>query len=82
MALISCKECKAEISDKAAACPKCGVELAKGKTRGALKTVLIIGVLLVAGFFAMDAMFSTSKREQADFDRAIDRGHEAMKKLK
>ena len=74
MAMIRCKECNAEISDQAAACPKCGAELRKGKTRGALKTVVVVGVILVAAFFAMDAMFSSDsvKRANADFDRARD----------
>lgn len=75
MTMIQCKECHAEISDKAVACPKCGAELTKGKTRGALKTVVIIGVIIVVAFFAMDTMFSTSKREQADFERSLDRLH-------
>lgn len=82
MALIQCKECNAEISDTAVACPKCGAELGKGKTRGALQTVLIVGVILVAAFFAMDAMFSTNKRERADFEKSIDRLHDATKNLK
>ena len=31
MALVSCKECNAEISDKALDCPKCGAKLRKPK---------------------------------------------------
>jgi uncharacterized protein (DUF983 family) len=72
MAMIRCKECNAEISDKAVACPKCGAELKKGKTRGALKSVVVVGVILVAAFFAMDAMFSSDEAKWAkqDFDRS------------
>lgn len=81
MAMIQCRECNAEISDKAAACPKCGAELAKGKTRGALKTIVFVGVILVVAFFAMDAMFSTNKRERADFEQSLDRSHNAMREL-
>lgn len=77
MAMISCKECKAEISDKAVACPKCGAEMAKGKTRSTLSTIVIVGVILVALFFAMDAMFSGNKRERADFERSLDDLHRA-----
>lgn len=72
MSMIQCKECNADISDKAVACPKCGAEMRKGKTRGALKTVVVLGVILVAAFFAMDAMFSTSKSERANFDRSLE----------
>jgi len=35
MALIACMECGAEISDKAAACPKCGCPLAAPETDSA-----------------------------------------------
>ena len=81
MAMISCKECGAEISDKAVACPKCGAEMAKGKTRSTLSTIVIVGVILVALFFAMDAMFSTSKREQADFEKSIERTQRAVDRI-
>ena len=81
MAIISCKECNAEISDKAVACPKCGAEMAKGKARGALSTIVIVGVILVALFFAMDAMFSTNKREQEAFERSIERSQRAVDRL-
>lgn len=82
MALVHCKECNAEISNKAVACPKCGAELAKGKTRGALKTVVIVGVILVAAYFSMDAMFSTNKREQARFKKSLERLEDATENLK
>jgi uncharacterized membrane protein YvbJ len=78
MAMISCKECGAEISDKAVACPKCGAEMAKGKARSTLSTIVIVGVILVALFFAMDAMFSNNKRERAEFDRALERSQRAI----
>jgi uncharacterized membrane protein YvbJ len=72
MAMISCKECGAKISDKAVACPKCGVEMAKGKARSTLSTIVIVGVILVGLFFAMDAMFSSAKEESAALERSID----------
>ena len=82
MAMISCKECRAEISDKAVACPKCGAEMAKGQARSTLSTIVVVGLILVVLFFIMDAMFSTNKRERAAFenslqnmDRAIDRAN-------
>ncbi|RVS47000.1 zinc-ribbon domain-containing protein [Citrobacter freundii] len=33
MALIKCKECGEQVSDKAASCPKCGAPIAK-KNKG------------------------------------------------
>lgn len=33
MALIKCKECGDQVSDKAASCPKCGAPVAKKKQR-------------------------------------------------
>lgn len=81
MAMISCKECGSEISDKAVACPKCGAEMAKGKARSTLSTIVIVGVILVVLFFAMDAMFSNNKREMADFERAIENSNRAVRNL-
>jgi uncharacterized membrane protein YvbJ len=78
MAMISCNECKAEISDKAVACPKCGAELPKGKARGALSTIVVVGIILVAVFFAMDAMFSNNKRERAEFEKALERSQQSI----
>jgi len=72
MAIIACKECGAEISDKAVACPKCGVEMAKGKARSTLSTIVLVGVIVVVLFFAMDAMFSNNKRERAELERSLD----------
>jgi len=82
MALINCRECNEQISDQAAACPKCGAQLPKAKTQNVLVKIVLIGVILVAAFFAMDAMFSTNKREQAAFERAIDRVHDASSRLR
>lgn len=81
MAMISCKECGSEISDKAVACPKCGAEMAKGKARSTLSTIVIVGVILVVLFFAMDAMFSNNKREMADFERAIENSNRAVRNI-
>lgn len=51
MALTKCKECGAEISTKALACPKCGAKIVK--TSGCAKFALALIVLFVAiGFFA------------------------------
>ena len=80
MAMISCKECGAKISDKAVACPKCGVEMAKGRARSTLLTIVIVGVILVGLFFAMDAMFSNAKEESAELERSMDNLNRAIRK--
>ncbi len=80
MTIISCKECGAEISDKAVACPKCGAEMAKGKVRSTLSNIVIVGVILVVLFLVMDAMFSNNKREKAEFERSLDNLDRATRK--
>lgn len=50
MALIKCKECGKEISDKAKVCPNCGAPLEKGefhKELTAAKRVLIVVIILL-----------------------------------
>lgn len=54
MALIACTECNSQVSDKAAACPKCGAPTAGKKdvvttqqTSKVFKIFQIIGVLLI-----------------------------------
>jgi hypothetical protein len=81
MAIIKCKECSSNISNKAVACPKCGAELLKGKTRGALTTIIISGVLIVLTFFTMGALFSTNKYERAAFERSINNSRNAVDQL-
>jgi uncharacterized membrane protein YvbJ len=81
MAMIQCKECHEKISDKAVSCPKCGAEMTKGKARSALSNIVFLGVILVVLFFAMDAMFSNTKREQANFERAIERSNQAIDRV-
>ena len=59
MALMSCGECSAEISDKAAACPKCGAPLRAPTApqpvilaRQHSRTVAIVLALFLGGFGA------------------------------
>ncbi|WP_234775206.1 zinc ribbon domain-containing protein [Paraburkholderia tropica] len=51
MALIKCKECGAEISDKAPACVKCGapVKRPESKTAQALGGLIVIGLIIWIG---------------------------------
>jgi zinc-ribbon domain len=45
MALTKCKECGSEISDKAAACPKCGAPVPAPRKKTGLLTWLVVGFL-------------------------------------
>lgn len=46
MALITCKECNTEISDKAETCPKCGAKRPKKISGISFALVLFMGVFL------------------------------------
>lgn len=48
MALIKCKECGKEISNKAKTCPHCGAKVKKSASMGCL--VMIIVIVLVIGY--------------------------------
>ena len=43
-------------------------------------TVVVVGLILVATFFAMDAMFSTNKGERADFERSLENARRASQR--
>lgn len=82
MGLIACRECKAEISDTASSCPKCGAKLPSS----ILKKVLIgIGVLVVL-LVAILALTPETREQKAfnrsldDLDRSIERVERASKK--
>jgi hypothetical protein len=49
MALVTCPDCKAEISDAAPACPKCGRRARGGVSIVRILLMLAIGVLLFGG---------------------------------
>ena len=61
MALMNCPECKIEVSDKAASCPKCGCPIAnplslppsagKGKSEVKARSGVMDGVKLGCGMF-------------------------------
>jgi hypothetical protein len=69
MALTACAECSEQISDQAAACPKCGAPTAAGKKRGpAAKVLLWLGLLLVGGFaliMIIGSMLPETERSRA-----------------
>jgi hypothetical protein len=54
MALIPCPECKKDISDKAVACPQCGLPLAKPRS---LRQAALIGGAAVAALAASAGLF-------------------------
>lgn len=63
MALVKCRECKAEVSSKAAACPKCGAPIKSvPKQYGCFSSMLLIGVALVV---VVAAVNSISRRAPA-----------------
>ncbi len=49
MAIVSCPECKKEVSDKAPTCPHCGVRLARGRSRRLLWILAAVLALVVLG---------------------------------
>jgi len=52
MALVKCKECGSEISDKAEACPKCGAK--RSSPNGCLVFIIFIVVVTAIGMFLSD----------------------------
>lgn len=80
MALINCRECNEQISDQAASCPKCGAQLPKTKTLNFLVKIVLIGVILITAFFALDAIFTTEeyKRAQVKFERSRDKLQDSL----
>lgn len=55
MALITCKECKSQISDSAAACPQCGAKPPKPTSRF---------TILIGGLFAIGVAMSVFKTDE------------------
>ena len=49
MAIVSCPECKQEVSDKAPACPHCGFRLASGRFRPWWITLALLSILASGG---------------------------------
>ena len=61
MALIACKECGNQVSDSAAACPKCGAAVAKKSSAGGClggffkwSFVVFLGLIVVGAIFSND----------------------------
>ena len=73
MGLITCRECKAEISDSASSCPKCG---AKKPTSIGKTVAIVIGVGVI--LFLAAVVFSPDSREQKAFNQSIENGQNAV----
>ncbi|WP_423193346.1 hypothetical protein [Cupriavidus sp. H18C2] len=71
MALVNCGECNREISDKARACPHCGVRRKSNRTavlKGVVAAVIVIGILAQCadeGSSKPEAQESTQSTEKA-----------------
>ncbi|WHP05796.1 hypothetical protein QLH32_17610 [Acinetobacter corruptisaponis] len=46
MALINCKECGAQVSTQAKACPSCGIKIKKNISLGAFLVIIILSILV------------------------------------
>lgn len=66
MALITCTECKTEISDKAASCPKCGAPRPKSHT---LIKALMIGATAAFVLFLIVATLAGNSPEAMARDK-------------
>lgn len=58
MAMVKCRECKAQISSKAAACPQCGAKVDSGRGAGCL--LLIVAAIGIGIFSA-----NSEKKQEA-----------------
>jgi uncharacterized paraquat-inducible protein A len=66
MALTSCPECSRQISNRAPACPHCGVRFKQPSKSSPFRWIVVIllaGILLALGFFIMviDILFSAAE---------------------
>lgn len=70
MALIKCRECGTEISDKAAACVKCGAPVTKPPTKatGAVAALITLGIVCIVSAFLW-APGSSSKNRDANTEK-------------
>jgi hypothetical protein len=80
MALIACRECNHEVSDRASRCPRCGAptSLSAAGKRRLKRTVYTLLTILVVGWAALTTLWLsgrlTSPSQLAGFFRVHDRG--------
>lgn len=53
MALINCKECGKEISDKATSCPNCGYKLKETTAEKELSVAKTVAIVIIIGLGAI-----------------------------
>lgn len=63
MAIVACKECGKDVSDKAATCPSCGVRLKASR----MWVVLITVMALVVAFFVAGALIDAPETAEKKF---------------
>lgn len=73
MALINCKECGNQVSNKAASCPKCGAKVGTGESEGYKQIKVVIAVV-----FALIVAYSVISRftEKSEFQKSLDKSLE------
>ena len=75
MGLITCKECKAEISDTATSCPKCGA-----KRPSSMGKKILIGIGLLVALVVAAGILTPESREQKAFNKSLDNLDSAIEK--
>ncbi|MFZ6655920.1 hypothetical protein [Undibacterium sp. TJN19] len=81
MALVNCSECDAEVSDKAAACPKCGNPIATpviAKPTPWLRYTLISGITLFSLFVLAGMVGSAYYNSPENFEKRKKKCLDAM----
>ena len=58
MAIINCKECGQEVSDKAENCPKCGNPISKTPNEGCFLQTLNVGCMFIVGIVLLIVLSS------------------------
>jgi predicted amidophosphoribosyltransferase len=75
MALVKCKECGAEISSKADACPKCGARVRSvGSGCLGISLLIFVGTVIVVIIIGASSTPTRSVAEQAKHDQEQARG--------
>ena len=66
MALVKCKECGSDVSNKAKACPKCGAKL---PARWSVMKVVVSLFFVMIAIFTVQASLDGDKKEAAESER-------------
>jgi hypothetical protein len=71
MALVDCKECSKQISDRAEACPRCGAPVTRAKIKATGKTTkseiwMFLGLMLFIGWLIFQFSSATDNKSAED----------------